>query len=93
MHHLDTTAPLSTDQLWDATHETLLAGYWSAARALLDDLGRRGDISDRLGSLETYAAAAALRGARAPGAVWTLLQDRIDQVNARIEMRAEDSRY
>jgi len=98
MTHLSTydrALALPTNALWQATHDSLCAGKWSAARAYLDALGQRGDVVDRLMDLDAYTRAAGEQGGNdlSSHTAWqirTLLTDRIDQVNWRVDARAAD---
>jgi len=67
---------MRTTELWQATHDALCQGSWSAARRLLDDLGLRRDNVDRLSSAESYGVPEMLRG---------VIGDRIDLVNSKTE--------
>jgi hypothetical protein len=76
-------APLmTTSDLWAATHEALCSARWSEARGLLDVLGQRADVVDRLASIQAYDPGQYL----APS-FECLLQDRIDLVNAHVDAR------
>lgn len=66
---------ISTSELWALTHTALTEQRWGAARALLDDLGLRGDNVDTLRGAASYG----LVGPYTP-----IIQDRIDQVNAKV---------
>lgn len=75
-------APLmTTSDLWAATHTALCHQRWSEARALLDVLGQRSDVVDRLPAYSAYDQGDA--GERAE--FGQLLQDRIDLVNSRVD--------
>lgn len=69
---------IPTDDLWQACHRSLLAGRWSTARALLDDLSRRPDVRDCLGTARGYGVPEYLQG---------VIGDRIDAVNDRARSR------
>lgn len=76
-----------TAELWSTTHAALLAGRWSVARRLLEDLARRSDFSDTLPPLASYVRALESNG-RSPcldAGFAQLLVDRIELVNARAE--------
>jgi hypothetical protein len=76
-------APLmTTSDLWAATHDALCAARWSEARNLLDVLGQRADVVDRLASIQAYDPGQYLAPFFA-----RLLQDRIDLVNAHVDAR------
>lgn len=83
-----TVAP--TSELWSTTHAALLAGRWSIARRLLEDLARRNDYCDTLPSVSAYVAKQTSRDDyKALDAGFSqLLQDRIDAVNSRAERNA-----
>ena len=68
------TNALSTDELFTATHTALCTGKFSQARALLEELGSRADNRDVLPSAKAYGV---------PEHIAQIIQDRIDQVNAK----------
>jgi hypothetical protein len=70
------TSHLTTEQLWDITHVTLLEHDWGEARALLDDLGLRTDNYDMLSSAQSYGMDRLTYGDYV-----NVIQDRIDLVN------------
>lgn len=55
------------------TNTALINGKWSQARALLDDLSRRRDNRDMLGTVESYNVPAMLK---------EVIGDRIELVNS-----------
>lgn len=69
----------STSDLFQACNTALMAGRWSEARALLDDLGQRRDNPYTLLSVSTYMM---LSGKSMLGGYVAVLQDRIDLVNS-----------
>ncbi len=64
---------MPTSQLFDMTNTALINGKWSQARALLDDLSRRRDNRDMLGTVESYNVPAMLK---------EVIGDRIELVNS-----------
>lgn len=71
--------PPSTPELRDRVHRNLDVGQWSRARTDLDDLMRRPDIARPLPALDTYSRSWNLQPEH-----FALLQDRIDQCNAKV---------
>lgn len=65
-------AAIKTDDLWLATHAALLAGQWSKARPMLEQLAGRHDVRDTLPAARVYGLT---------GQFGDLIQDRIDAVN------------
>jgi hypothetical protein len=74
------TSNLTTPQLWDITHVTLLEHDWAEARSLLDDLGLRNDNYDCLSSAEAYGMTRLKHGE-----FFDVIKDRIDLVNMKVE--------
>lgn len=72
---------MTTVNLWTLTNAALCAGRWSEARALLDDLGRRSNVVDRLMSIGLYERAA---GKSLRPDFRSVLADRIELVNSKI---------
>lgn len=68
---------MSTNGLWDYTHDALSCGQLSRARMLLDELGLRNDVRDLLSSAESY---------NVPQELYAIIQDRIDLVNSKVRI-------
>ena len=64
----------NTADLFTETNVALIEGRYFAARAMLDELGRRDDNRDLLPSARAY---------RVPEQLVGLIQDRIDLVNSK----------
>lgn len=69
----------STTLLWDTTHAALCGKQWGEARGLLEQLSRRDDIVDLLPNAKAYGV---------PDMLHSVIQDRIDEVNAAVARRA-----
>jgi len=65
---------IATTKLFTEINSALLAGKFSVARALFDELGRRNDNHDMLASAKSYGI---------PETIRQLIQDRIDLVNSK----------
>lgn len=81
-----------TAELWSTTHAALVAGRWSIARRLLDDLARRSDYVDHLPSLASYVDALKRNDAMTAldRGFAQLLVDRIELVNSRAERNRDE---
>lgn len=75
-----------TFMLWTDARTALLSGRWLEARAALETLLSRADLSERLAPIASYITAS--RADLTPSYA-RLLQDRIDAVNARVQANIE----
>lgn len=70
---------LTTNALFDVAHTALCSGTLVTARAALDELARRADLTWSLSAPESYPIP--------PNDYGQLIRDRIELVNAKVENR------